>query len=367
MATQLEVEQQIAFGLQRLSSQNRHHDFEHLCRRLARKRICSNIVPATGPVSAGGDQGRDFETFRTYLCELPNTSAFAALASSKPVAFACSLQQESVPSKIKSDITSILGGPAVKEIHFFSTSTIAAAARHELQQWAERKHSVHLDIYDREAISELLSDPDVFWIANEFLNIPLEIYPRELAADDYAKLMEMWKKPETRRLNYAGFAQLKRVARDMLHDESIRPDVAFWIKCFGEFRTHILDDLAQMAVYEVAVLSLRIKGDMHGQEAEIRHFFEYAVTSIDTDRLTDLACLVSYCNAALLDSAVSLRPEELLEIRDRLIQHVQQLLDLAVDPNRKCALLDLRGFVAEIWNPVQPELPDLNMALLAFG
>ena len=58
---------QIRFQLEQLSVKNAHHEFEHLCRHLARTRLCSNILPATGPVAAAGDQGRDFESFRTYL------------------------------------------------------------------------------------------------------------------------------------------------------------------------------------------------------------------------------------------------------------------------------------------------------------
>jgi hypothetical protein len=67
MANPDQIKTHIRFQLEQLSTKNAHHDFEHLCRNLTRARICSNIIPATGPVSAGGDQGRDFETFRTYL------------------------------------------------------------------------------------------------------------------------------------------------------------------------------------------------------------------------------------------------------------------------------------------------------------
>jgi len=53
--------------LSQLAAQNRHHEFEHLARALAGGTVTLNIVPATGPVTAGGDQGRDFETYRTEL------------------------------------------------------------------------------------------------------------------------------------------------------------------------------------------------------------------------------------------------------------------------------------------------------------
>src|SRR2546426_9427514 len=84
---------QIRFQLDQLSAKNAYHDFEHLCRHLTRARICSNILPATGPVSAGGDQGRDFETFRTYLSTSSIAdSSFVGMASEKVIAFACSLE-----------------------------------------------------------------------------------------------------------------------------------------------------------------------------------------------------------------------------------------------------------------------------------
>ena len=54
----------IRFGLNQLSPKNAHHTFERLCFELTKRRICSNVLPATGPVSAGGDQGRDFERGR---------------------------------------------------------------------------------------------------------------------------------------------------------------------------------------------------------------------------------------------------------------------------------------------------------------
>lgn len=82
MANLDQIIAQIRFQLEQLSAKNAHHDFEHLCRHMTRARICTNILPATGPVSAGGDQCRDFETFRTYL----GTTSIADSTFIKPVA-----------------------------------------------------------------------------------------------------------------------------------------------------------------------------------------------------------------------------------------------------------------------------------------
>src|SRR5438552_3097846 len=171
MASIDQVISQIRFGLAQLSSRNAHHEFEHLCRHLARARICSNILPATGPAAAGGDQGRDFETFRTYLnsTSIAN-STFVGLASAKPIAFACSLEdKKSINRKIRSDIKTILScGSSIEGIHYFASADIPVAARHKLQAWARDTYQVSLEIYDGNSIAELLGERDVFWIAERF-------------------------------------------------------------------------------------------------------------------------------------------------------------------------------------------------------
>ena len=76
---------QIRFHLETLGETNAHHPFEQLCLGLTRRRIVSNVIPATGPVSAGGDGGRDAESFWSVLArELPQTSLFTALATKMP-------------------------------------------------------------------------------------------------------------------------------------------------------------------------------------------------------------------------------------------------------------------------------------------
>jgi hypothetical protein len=63
----VEAERYIRFQLEHLTARNEHHTFEEICYRIAKRRLSSNLLPATGPVSAGGDQGRDAETYYTRL------------------------------------------------------------------------------------------------------------------------------------------------------------------------------------------------------------------------------------------------------------------------------------------------------------
>jgi len=118
--TPTELARIIRFALSELSGENGHHAFEHLCRELAQARLVSNILPATGPVAGGGDQGRDFETFRTYLAgSLRFSEGFLGLASANTVVFACTLQREDLKAKVKDDVTSICtqGTPDLLPMH----------------------------------------------------------------------------------------------------------------------------------------------------------------------------------------------------------------------------------------------------------
>lgn len=118
---------QIRFALERLSERNAQHEWEQVCRHFTRARICSNILPATGPVQSGGDQGRDFETFRTYLSHSPLAGhSFVGLIADKPIAFACTLEKR-VEAKVRSDVKTIMAGGTASLPHRNSGSTRAAA------------------------------------------------------------------------------------------------------------------------------------------------------------------------------------------------------------------------------------------------
>ena len=214
-----QVIEQIRFGLEQLSARNGMYEFEHLCRHYARNRICSNILPSSGPVSAGGDQGRDFESFRTYLQQSPiSNSSFIGLVSEGSIAFACTLtQKDSISQKIKSDIRTIISsGTPVIDIHYFCTCDIPGALRHKLIKWTKDNYKINLEIHDGQALSEHLSDRDTFWIAEEYLKIPADIYPqapRDSENKWYEKHNYEWKNSPNPPINFSDFFQIKHDIR----------------------------------------------------------------------------------------------------------------------------------------------------------
>src|ERR1700733_15000980 len=104
MSDKDEVIHHINFELESLTQRNGQHDFEHICRNLARAKICYNIKPDTGPVQDGGDQGRDFEAFSVDTSE---SLFWGEGAASEDLAFACSLEKDPEKGKIESDVKKI--------------------------------------------------------------------------------------------------------------------------------------------------------------------------------------------------------------------------------------------------------------------
>ena len=362
-----QVISQIRFQLEQLSAKNAHHDFEHLCRHLARARICSNIIPATGPVSAGGDQGRDFETFRTYLNSSPiANSTFIGEISQKPIAFACSLQKDGISNKIKYDIDTIMAsGTSVEAVHYFCTSDIQVSLRHKLQSWGKEKYSIELEIHDGQSISELLTDQEVFWIAESFLGIPSEIYPRTDEEDDwYSQSLKFWKAKSTPDLNYADFYELKAAARHATFSTNVRHDLPFWIGHLTKFiDDDLISQLKRKAIYEVAVASLRGLGTMCGQEGHLREYFDIIPHLENPVDLEDAAALLNYCVGASYQNNVQLTADELSAWRNNLFTKVEERLKTASTQGLKCPLLDIRGYLSLSIDPQQPSPPDVEDAI----
>lgn len=162
--------QMIRFAIETLRETNGHHEFERLCLGLARRRIASNLIPATGPVGSGGDQGRDAESHWTNL-----PAGSDSLVSPDKVVLACTIRKSGVTAKIREDLASICGqGDAVHRVVYFTATGVPVGKRHELQAHARQALGVELEIWDAAAIAETLSDPDLFDLAAEFLHLPVQ-------------------------------------------------------------------------------------------------------------------------------------------------------------------------------------------------
>lgn len=357
---------QIRFALEQLSERNAQHEWEHLCRHLARERICSNILPATGPVQAGGDQGRDFETFRTFLARSPLAGrSFVGLISDKPLAFACTLEKAAAP-KIRSDVATIISsGTPVEGIYAFCSRDVPVAKRHELQEWARTTHVVTLEILDGAAISELLGDHDLFWLAERFLQIPSELIPPPPEGEDkkdwYTRTLEEWRGATRAPQTFADFSEIRAAARTAMGPFSYdaegrpvnqyeRPELPFWIELLdGIASRETLPSLRRRALYEASVLRLRGLGTLHGQEVRLRLYFAEAPRLDDPTDLKDVSVLLTYVLPAKSRGHVLLEDAEMkawsAALERRLDERLSETKKLG-QVNERCALLEVRGHAA---------------------
>lgn len=345
----------IRFQLNELSARNGYHEFEHLCEELARQTVCSNILTATGPVSGGGDQGRDFETFRSYIKEnsIAN-SLFIGRVSKGTLVFACSLEKN-VKAKVKSDVNKILaGGTALEAIYFFSSQSVKTAVRHDLQEWAQ-KIPVHLEIFDAENISQLLALGEHFWITQQYLHPPSEIYPTSSTSDEdswYTSLIERWRTDGTTNLTYAKFFALKAAIRHATSLNGPKQDLPFLISLLD---SHIDDDtfpdlLDRRAFYEICIAALRGMGTLLGYEERIRHWFAN-LSGFDWDEFEDAGVLITYCSGASCNGVLNVPLDEIQVWHSQLESQIERELHESTSLGKNCVMLDLFGY-AQLTSPL---------------
>jgi hypothetical protein len=335
----------IRFHLGELGARNAHHEFEHLARHLGRARIASNILPATGPVSVGGDRGRDFETFTTRI-ERPGSagSTFAERSSGNDrLVFACSLQK-TIEGKIRRDVKAIVANGDVDEIVYFCEPNLAVAKRHKLV--AEAKAAgVSLQIFDGTAIAEWLAESDIFWIAQEYLHLPAEIFPAGELEEDYRTHRQRWDKRDPIPISRADFATIKAGLRKATFDIAARSDLLFWLAKMAAFLTDSTPrELARTAMYEIAVANLRGKGDLTPAAALIEDYFSDARLHTSVGEITDAVVLLTYCFGAYWLQQYQVDEAELHARRQTLAGLLATSLDApGIGPGRRSGLLRMRG------------------------
>ena len=351
MASPAEVEAQVRFALSQLPAQNAHHEFEHICRYLTQQFICTNILPATGPVSAGGDQGRDFETFHSYLREeLGAHGAFLGLVSEETVAFTCTIQADDLPRKVKQDIGKICAfGHPVHEIHAFTLKPVPVGSRHRLQDETRETHGVRLELYDAESIANFLARPKGFWIAERFLSIPAEIRPDSTDADgalsaEYVERRRRWRERGSPDTTLGDFIDLKAGLRAAVFRPEVRGDLPFWLGLVRQLlaNSECPPHIRQRARYELVVATFRGTGDFQPVDSVARAYLDESLDEAEPVLLQDASALLMYANTAVREGLTSLTPAELEDWNSRLTRRIRDLISHET-PHRRATLLFTLG------------------------
>ena len=371
MATPVEAAALIRFALAQLPAHSSHHTFEEICRHLARQFICSNVLPATGPVSAGGDQGRDFETFRTYLRkELGPHAGFLGLVSEGTIAFVCTTQSEGVPAKVTKDIAKIrASGHPVHEIRAFSLASVPVAARHKLESETQQQHAIRLEFFDAEAITELLATPEGFWIAEQFLALPADVRPSQQLDDEdlsawYLELRSRWREKRTPDPTFGDLIDMKAGLREATFRREARADLPFWL---GLIREMLADPALpvparQRARYELVVATLRGLGDLRPVDEVSRAYLNDSLTESEPARIEDASVLLMYAKGAALGGLTTIGASELLDWHAGLRRQVEHLM-VGAAPHRRAGLLFTLGHLGVHPALTEEELPDTTKDL----
>lgn len=313
MATPSELARYIRFSLETLAESNSHHQFEQLCFEVARARIISNLMPATGPVSSKGDQGRDGESYWIALKDERSagaTSMYRARASTEAVVLACTIQRDGVNKKIKQDLRSITGrGQSVDRIIYFSVAPVPVGWRHELQHFARDKVGVALDIWDGLAIARELADRDLFPTAASFLQIPAGVEPDPSPVDEEG--IPEWYADDKRRLTeLSGRIQSLGDLNDIVPalrlsstTASLHGDLAAWLSLASELIAPNVTAVArQRARFEVAWASSRGNDSLFPVDQIVADYFSELTSSehVEPAQLNDASMLLNLVHGARL-------------------------------------------------------------------
>lgn len=368
----------IRFELGQLPARNGHHEFEEACRHLAHARIAPNIVPATGPVSAGGDQGRDFETFRSYIAEtLGRYGWFAGLVSDGPIAAICTLQQGSVKGKVLNDVGKICrSGTRPETIYAFLGNDMPSAQQHALAEQAAKRHQVELQVLDANAIAEQLADPDTYWIAVRYLSLPEHYAPERPSSDGpeepqwYLDLRSEWRERDRGPGSLAELIAVRDALRRATFNPRARPDLAFWLELVRPLADGDPDeDVRQRARYEVVVATIRGLGDLRVADAFADLFLAEAITESTPGRLEDASVVLSYASTAAAIGHSDLDLAMLSERRAALRARAAELLAANPPPVRRSRLLQVAGHLAltpdpAVLTPTTGASPATQVAML---
>ncbi len=336
----------IRYALSKLRSRNEHHRFEHLCEAIARQRITPNIVAGTGPVSAGGDQGRDFESFIGFAHgRLRDLGARMGISEQASIVFCCTTEQGDLIKKINSDLDRLTAsGSSVDVVVYFCEQDMPTATRHKVIDTASNAHHVRLEVLDGQSITGILCDRDTFWVAVDFLDVPTHLAPIETGPEWYESSRNRWLTRSSPASTSGDVVELTACLRFATHHDASRGDIEMWLDRFAPLLVSDVDvQLKRRARYETAVARLRGLGDLRPADSLVRDLLREATTSDYVEELDSAETICMYAQGAWLFSATDLTAEEIETFASNIESHVRQLLEMSPASERRSRLLWVLG------------------------
>jgi hypothetical protein len=328
VADPVELAGYIRYSIDNLGAHNAHHRFEEMCFHLAKVIVTPDLVFPTGPVSAGGDQGRDFETFRGRLGD-------------EDLAFACTVQKDDLPAKLRADVKkAATEGEPLDAVVFMCAGNIPIAKRHELQAEVRKEYKVRLEVFDAETIADKLAEYANFWIARRYLEIPESMAPDTPEGPEwYAASKRRWLGRNDPPATYGELTDVQECGRHVVFGDGPKADLEFWLERLRSLAEPAGGYLERSAFYQVVVLTLRGTNLLLGFDDDLARYFEH-IPELDGEvEVEDTEVLLTYVSTASLTGKTTLSTASLRRWREALIAQIEYLLGSTNSSSRRCALL----------------------------
>ena len=245
--------------------------------------------------------------------------------------------------------TIFASGEKPGRVVYFCEPDIPVYKRHKLQKDCHTSYSATLDILDGQAIADMLADHDTSWIADEYLNIPSELWPTITVDEKYTIARERWLIQNPAPENYADFIEIKRGLRTSTFEEEARRDLRGWIEAMRSFLADgVPDRLRQKARYEISVAELRGHGSLDPAVPLVETFLANATSNKPGAELLDAAVLNVYAWASRGHGESSISSEQVaawVKQNDEVIAHA---VVAPASASERCLLLEAQAMTALI-------------------
>jgi hypothetical protein len=363
-----ELEQVIRFALSELGARNAHHAFEDICRHIAERRIATNILPASGPVSAGGDQGRDIETYHSYLRqELGPHGAFLGMVSEGLVVFTATVQEENLAAKIRADVDTILSsGRRPAAIYAFCVGRLSVGRRHAIEDDVVGTFDGRFEILGLDWLAAQLAQGDLFWVAERYLHLPASLAPpappdKSPLPEWYLEDRHRWQERGRARPTLGDILDLKDGLRHATRFPEARPDLPFWLglarQCAGADAPHAVRHRVR---YEIAWATLQAVSDIRAVDDLLRGFFVDLLEQpeVEPSSFADAGVLLTGLPVAVAADRTTITREDVRSWNDQLRQRLRDELTRDLRPTRRAEVLDALAFLSIAFDPL--DIADLE-------
>jgi hypothetical protein len=210
-----------------------------------------------------------------------------------------------------------------------------------LEKWASSSHHVDLEILDGQALSEHLTDHDVWWIAQQYLSIPADVFPRDLAQGErYATLRNRWLEDAREPFTFADFVEIDAGLRQAMYEKDCRADLLPWLAKMKELlREGCPEGMRRKIQYEIAVASLRGLNNLSAETDIVTEFFGGLGSDLSAAEFQDAGVLLTYCATAALQGHFDCDSAKLASWESTLTGLLDQAIGHAVGKSLLCDLL----------------------------